>query len=256
MDFKTNEVSSSVNVTVHKNHLKKDAAASYAKVKRNKAGLGAVVQEALKNSSTLKLDGMMAAALLLKQAILALLQLGHAVDVLNLGTFYLTASGNIESDNPDVTAIPDISLGFTPSEEALRAVSGVVVDTATREETEPVIEQVEDRFTYKTGDTLTAGKTAMIHGRNLRIAGNENEVGVFFALETDGNYDTSGNGWIQVKESELGTNLPKTLDFNLPAGLQSGKKYRLIIKTASSARGKRINKTVRTIVYDKVITVA
>lgn len=255
MDFNMKDVASSVNVTVHKNYLKTDGNASYAKVKRNKADLGAVVSEALKNSTTLKADGIMSAALLLKQAVLTLLQQGHAVDVLNVGTFYLTACGNIEGDNPSISDIPEISIAFSPSDEAKAAVKDVVVDSASSEESEPVINKVQDRFTFKTDGTVTAGKTMMVFGRKLRIAGEESKVGVFFAPEKDdGSYDTSGADWLQVKESRIGTNLPKTLDFNLPEGLKAGSKYKLIIKT-SSGMGKRINKLVRTTVYEKTITV-
>ena len=111
----------------------------------------------------------------------------------------------------------------------------------------PFISQIEDRFTFIT-DKIT--------GRKLKISGKEDEVGIFFAeTRDDGSYSKDESTWIQIKQNELGTNLPKTLEFYLPENLKTGKSYILIIKTANGASN-RINKTLRTLIYENPILVA
>lgn len=248
------ELNKAVNVTVHRNYLKSDKS-SYARVKRKKVGINSVIAEILKHNNVLDKATLIHSAILFKDGILNVLKSGHAVDLFELGTLYLTANGNINSANPNISDIPQISLGFTPSLEACRSVKDVQIDCTIKEDNLTSITMIEDRYSFKTDDTITAGKSVSIYGKKLRISGEESEVGVFFApQQTDGNIDITGSDWIHVKESQLGTNMPSCLNFFLPQELIAGNKYTLIIKTASSG-GKRVNKNIRKMVYDNVITI-
>lgn len=125
------------------------------------------------------------------------------------------------------------------------------------ENTDPVITELKNLYTQKGGNELSSGYSVRISGTRLRIAGDESTVGIFFApCKADGTYDLTGTGWIQVKESAIETNKPTALSFFLPSGVTAGT-YRLIIKTAASGTGSRINKTlVLSAVYADIVTVA
>lgn len=255
MDTNILELNNTVNVTVHKNHLL-DGSSSFARVKRRTIQMNSVIAEILKHNKTIDKATLIHSVILFEDAILDVLKQGFAVDLFGLGTIYLTAQGSMDSLSPLTSDIPQISLGFTPSEKACKAVRNIEVDTASLAETNPIIFQIEDRFTFNINNTITAGKSIKITGRKLKISGDESKVGVFFAeILTDGSYSKDEASWIQIKKSELGTNLPKTLEFYLPESIESGKSYALIIKTANGY-GKRINKTIRTHVYDNFVTVA
>ncbi|MCI1210137.1 MAG: DUF4469 domain-containing protein, partial [Treponema sp.] len=175
-----------------------------------------------------------------------------AVDVFGLGTFYLTAC-----PSKDDTAQTNISVSFTPSQEARDAVANVDVNITQEENSDPEITGLKNLYTQEEGDVLSAGYSVRISGTRLRIAGDESDMGIFFApCGEDGIYDLAGTGWIQVKESDIETNKQTTLSFFLPSDVTAGT-YRLIIKTAASGKGCRINKTlVRTALYDNIVTVA
>ena len=244
----------SVNVTIHKNYLK-DGDASYAKVQRTTAGMNNVIASICSHSSLLDKATLVAAQMLFKSAILELLQQGVSVNVLELGTLYPTVQGNIDSANPSVEEIPSLTLKFTPSEEALNAVAKASVSMAQLEETSPIVNQIEDLSTHKTDCSISAGMPIRITGRRLKIAGDE-KTGVFLApVHSDGSIKQDETDWIKIEESRFFKNTASFLELILPFTLEHGLSYTLVIRTAAG-RGNRINKTVRSLVYDKVLTVA
>ena len=198
----------SVNVTIHKNYLKDDDS-TYAKVKRTTAGMNNIIATILKNSTLMDKASLVAAQILFKDAILDLLQQGYSVNLFELGTLYLSAQGNIENANPSIEEIPSLVLGFTPSEEALSAIKGTDVSMTQLEETNPVINQIED------------------------------------LEETD---------WTRKEEEKFFKNTSSYLEFILPSTLTPDTEYSLVLRT-SSGRGNRVNKTLRTLIFPKPLTV-
>ncbi len=254
----TNEIEllkGSVNVTIHKNHLKDDDS-TYAKVKRNTAGMNNVIATILKNSTLLDKATLVAAQMLFKEAILELLQQGIAVSVFELGTLYPCAQGNIENSNPSVLDVPTLSLGFTPSITALEAVKKTDISMAQMEDTQPVINQIEDLSTHKTDFTITKGKPVRITGRRLKIAGEDDKAGLFFApQQADGSIKKDESDWVKVDEKKFFKNTSSYLELILPDTFESSSKYKIVVRTASG-RGNRINKSIRSLVFDKTVTVA
>ena len=57
----------------------------------------------------------------LRNAFLDLLREGKEIEVLELGTMYLKPIGSMETLSPDITDVPKMTVGFTPSELLLRA---------------------------------------------------------------------------------------------------------------------------------------
>lgn len=240
-----------VNVTLHKNYLKDDDS-SFAKVKRNTASAENLIA-VIKEMSASKIDEgyLMYCAGLFKKAILEKLRQGEAVNVFDLGTFFLTACGNIKGSVPSASDVPELSVGFTPSELVKAAVKDISVNLAVMEETSPVINTVTDYATGQETHSLTLGSAVSIKGDRLKIAGEPETTGFYFAPEAEnGSFDMEN----AVRVPLLVKNYPTELSFMLPADLQAGKSYYLVIKTASG-KGTRVNKTIRTGVSSFTVTV-
>ena len=244
----------SVNVTIHKNYLKEDNS-SYAKVQRTTAGMHNVIAAILAKTKVIDKATLVAAEMLFKDAILELLSLGISVNLFELGTLYPSAQGNIASENPNLSEIPNLTLNFTPSQEALSAVAKADISMAKLEENAPQISMIEDLSTHKKDFTVTAGKPIRITGRRLRVAGEAEKTGLFFAPQSSsGKIDETESDWIKLEENDFFKNTNTFIEIILPESLQSGKSYTLVIKT-SSGRGKAVNKTVRKLEYEKALTV-
>ncbi len=254
----TNEIellNGSVNVTIHKNYLKNDDS-TYARVKRTTAGMNNVIATILKRSTLLDKATLVAAQMLFKDAFLELLQQGTSINLFDLGTLYPSAQGNIEAANPSIEEIPSLTLGFTPSDEAIVAIRKTDISMAQLEDTNPVVNQIEDLSTHKTDWTVTSGMPVRITGRRLKIAGEDEKAGVFLAPQkTDGSIDKEETDWIRLEEKNFFKNTSSYLEVILPSTLASDSKYTLVIRTAAG-RGNRINKTLRALMLDKAITVA
>lgn len=239
----------SVNVTIHKNYLK-EGDNSYAKVQRTTAGMDNVIATILNHTKVFDEASLVATVMLFKEAILELLALGAAINLFELGTLYPCAQGNIPSSNPNISEIPNLSLGFTPSQEALKAVSKADISMAKPEETLPQISRIEDLSTHKTDCTITAGQPVRITGRNLRIAGDEEQVGLYFAPQNDnGKINDNEAEWLKIDDSSFFKNTHTYQELILPATLESGKSYFIVIRTASG-HSKTINKTIKEMIYD------
>jgi hypothetical protein len=251
MNLMYEDTESGVNLTRHKSYFN-EAASDYLSVQRKTADIESLIATIQKKDTGINPYMIMHCATLLKEAVITKLSAGNAVDVFGLGTFYLIAY-----PSKDDASKTTISVSFTPSQEARDAVAGVDISAMQTENTDPVITELKNLYTQKAGDELSAGYSVRVSGSRLRIAGDESTAGIFFApCKEDGTYDLTGTGWIQVKESAIETNNPSALSFFLPSAVTAGT-YRLIIKTAASTNGSRINKTlVRTAVYDNIVTVA
>lgn len=251
---KISPLGGTVNVTIHKNYLTQDDS-SYAKVQRTTAGMNNVIATILTKSKLFDEATLVASVLLFKESILDLLSQGIAVNLFELGTLYPNVQGGIKSLNPDTTEIPSLTLGFSPSKEALSAVSKAEIANTQQEESLPVISTIEDLSTHKTDFTVTVNMPIRIKGRRVKIAGDQSQVGLFFAKnDENGFYDKDESTWIKVKEENFFKNTSTFLEVILKEDLIPGQKYTLIIRTATG-RGNFVNKTIRTLVFDKIITV-
>ncbi|MBP5328766.1 MAG: DUF4469 domain-containing protein [Spirochaetaceae bacterium] len=249
-----NTLRGKVNVTIHKNYLKEDNS-TYAKVQRTTAGMHNVIAAILNKTKVFDKASLVAVEMLFKDAILDLLSQGLSVNLFELGTLYPCAQGNIASDNPNISDIPNLSLNFTPSQEALAAVEKADISMAKLEEFAPQISIIEDLSTHLTNFTVTAGKPIRITGRRLKIAGEDEKTGLFLAPHnTEGKFDETESDWIRLDNNSFFKNTLTYLEVILPDTLETGKRYTLVIKT-SAGRGKTVNKTVRELVYDKPLTV-
>lgn len=254
MNDKVNELSDTVNVTMHTLTLL-DKSISYAKVKRNTAFIGNIVTKILEHNKVMDRETLLYSAGLFRNAILELLKTGKAVDLLEMGTLYIKPNSSIDSEAPTVEDVPEMTLSFTPSDLALEAVKGVTAGADISTSHEPFLGSLYNIHTRQTSTELSIGYSARIIGRRLKIAGDEAETGIYLAsCAEDGSYDTDSSTWTPLGMENIIDNTNTKILFNIPASVAAGN-YRLILKTAYGS-GKRINKTVRTGVYSEKIMLA
>ena len=254
MDDKVNELSDTVNVTMHTLTFS-DKPISYAKVTRNTAFIGNIVSKILEHNKVLDRETLLYSAGLFRNAILELLKSGKAVDLLEMGILYIKPSSSMDSVTPRIQDVPAMTLSFSPSEIALEAVKGVTAGADVSKTNEPVLSSLYNIHTKQEGAELSIGYAARITGERLKIAGDEAETGLYFAPCTnDGLYDFDSSSWTALEMENIVDNTNTKILFNIPQDIASGS-YRLILKTAYGS-GKRINKTVRTGVYGEKVTLA
>jgi hypothetical protein len=110
-----------------------------------------------------------------------------------------------------------------------------------------LIAEAKDEATGLIDEVATMGNILTVHGYGLKIEGDEahkDEIGLFFDCDT-----------ALAKAEIIAVNEPRTLKVIIPAGLVSGKQYRLKIVTQSSAKhsGTMLKET-RTIQSDFTLT--
>ncbi len=254
MNDRINALSDTVNVTLHKTNFT-DNHVSYAKVKRNTAYIGNIVSMILEKNKVLDRETLLYSAGLLRNAILDLLKSGKAVDLLEMGILYIKPSGSISSDTPDISDVPEMTLGFTPSDLAVESVKDITVGADVSIENVPQIDSLFDLHLKQSGQNLSIGHTVRISGSRLKIAGDEDKTGVYFApCSENGTYDYDSTTWKSIGMDNVIDNTTGKVLFNIPQDFTSGT-YRLIVKTAYGS-GNRINKTIRTGVYQDIVKLA
>lgn len=254
MNNKSNRLTEKVNVTMHTVSLN-EKGVSYAKVKRNTAYIGNIIDKILGKNTVLDRETLLYTAGLLRNGIVELLKEGKAVDILELGVLYIKPDGGINAEKPGISDVPDMKPAFTPSELALSAVKGVAVAADVTAVNEPEIHEVYNLKTCSCGTELSAGYSARIKGRRLKVAGSGEESGVFLVpCNEDGTANGESPNRIHIAETDLIDNTSGNLLFNVPPGTASGT-YLLSVKTAYGS-GSRVNKTVRTGQFSEIVSVS
>ena len=253
MNDRTSKMSDTVNVTMHSlSQFDKDI--SYARVQRNTVYIGNIIDKVQEQNKTLDRETLLFSAGLLRNGILELLKAGKSVDLLELGTLYIKPGGSMDTTSPSISDVPAMGLAFTPSELALNAVRGVTVAGDVTESNAPLITGMYNVSARADGAAAAKGQTVRLKGKRLKIAGEQSEVGIFFApCDESGKYEGEVSSWFQIPESELVDNTTSSLLFNMPGGIESGT-YRLIVRTAYGS-GSRVNKTVRSGVFADIVSV-
>jgi len=124
----------------------------------------------------------------------------------------------------------------------------VQIDFCGIDSSDGFIAEAYDETSELTDEVATAGDVLAIHGFGLKIEGDgehHEDVGLFFVPEAGG----------QPVKATLAVNEPRTLKAVVPTYLDTGKKYRLMVVTQSSAKGHGyLVKEVRQMRSDFVLT--
>ena len=179
-------------------------------------------------------------ASLFKAEILEALGRGEAVNVLDLGTLYITSNGIVKGDTPETASIPGFKVKFTCSKLTNDAVTKIGIKKVVMATTSPIIGMMTDLYTGLSERTFTAGKPMRIEGTRLIISGDEG--GIFFApLDEAENPVSDETQWIKVGENQIIRNLSKILEFFLPDSLFVGTSYRIVLKTNNAGKSQKKN---------------
>lgn len=220
--------SSSLSVTLHQNHLKKDGT-YFARVSRNTATFNNIISEIAEENTGLDPHLLQYSAILIQKKILKLLEQGKAVNILDLGTMYIAmrCSAKVKSD---VSSNGKFYIKFSPTQIAQDTVNSLNVDKVVYADNNPEITGIADLSTGRTDGTISKGQPLAIFGSRLKLS--DSGSGVYFA-EADGNgkHSEDESAWIQAPQGNIFRNKPSELNLFVPESLESGKSYRIVIRT-------------------------
>lgn len=229
-----------INVVIHQNQFSDNENSYYGKVTRNTVTLEQLIKGILDDNQNTN-TGLNAYILnfamdRMKARILAEIKAGNAVSLLDLGTLYLGLKGSftMHTGSSDISALKgkELTVGFTPSEDILNAVSRLKVGSVSLCRKAPAVNTVINLATKEEGTSLGIGKGAELKGSRLKVAGDG--CGIFFVpVGTDGTMNTDEESWVQVEAENIFKNYPKSLIFHVPAALAAGT-YAIAVRTLYS----------------------
>lgn len=240
---KGNELAKSkLRVTAYQNPFSKDGPTSYGRVQSPSERVTASNLVASLATRNLGIDPglILYVAKLLQEETVRQLQEGKSVEVLGLGTAYITTKGSMKGLNPNLEDVPRMQLKFRPAKEVTKTIKLVKVGSISVAELLPEINMIIDKKTGIIDGDVKKGTILQIKGKRLKIEGeNNNQIGISFVK------DTGEKTRIPVEEVVL--NEPSTLLFQAPTSLTPGN-YTLEIKTQKKYGEGRYAKTIKTAV--------
>ncbi len=117
-----------LSVSLRKNQFKPDTNSFIGRVTRNTVTLENLIAEISEKNEGVSAYMIQHVADLLRDAMLKACKGGNAVDVLGLGTLYISVAGSVNGDNPGESSIPGFRLNFTPSSRAQETLESIKVD--------------------------------------------------------------------------------------------------------------------------------
>ena len=172
----------------------------------------------------------------LKKESLKALQRGQAVNILGLGTLYMIPDGTFSVSSPNDALSRKLTLRFSPSEDALNAVSDVKINFVAVSDSSPQINSVEP-IPRGESDEFIAGKMIHISGDKLKIAGKGSGI---FLCRVDAEGTPIAGSEVQVEEGLIIRNKTKELDFFIPAGIETGDyQIKLITRYLSATKERK-----------------
>lgn len=181
---------------------------------------------------------------LIKAEILEALSRGEAVNVLDLGTLFITADAFAENGNADDLTVAGFSAAFTPSALTNGTLKSLSVRKVTIADNSPCIEQLFDTYTEEACDEFPAGTRVRVAGSHLKLGGETH--GLYLCpLDEGGGIPDDESQWIPIEESLLKVNLARKIEFIIPREQAAGS-YRILLRT-SYAGGAKSLKTVHAV---------
>ena len=229
--FQQKTTASTVSVTLSNNSF--DDATYVARVPRQKVDLDNIVSDIAADYPSLDPYVIIHAAELLKSQIIKYLQSGKAVDILELGTMYLSAKGTVGRENPQVSDLPSIGLKFTPSSAAKEAISAISANSFMISDPAPQISAVTSLKDGNTDGILYLSYPVRLEGGKLKVDVETVTSGIWFVpIEDDGTPSDNEAEWIAVDTSYLPRNTASTIEFYIPSTVTTGIEYFIAVRTS------------------------
>ena len=241
-----------LSVTLRKNQFANDDSSFIGRVTRNTVTLENLIASISEINSGISTYMIQHVANLLGNEMLKACQNAKSVDVLGLGTLYISVAGSVNGEKPNESSIPGFRLNFTPSSKAQAALDTLKVDKVIMADSRPTIDKIINTFNQDSERKLLKGKGVKIIGSKLKLAGDNS--GVWFCpIDSDGNIKKDENLWTKVNEKTISLNKPKTIEFYVPDELASSV-YKILIRTRFCNGDKILKNPVSTI--SRVVEVA
>ena len=187
---------------------------------------------------------------LYKKEVVAALQGGEAINLMDLGTMYIRATGSSDSKE-SAASLMKLEPAFTPSKTCTDAVSLVRINGVNVSDNGPRIESISDLYSGLTslngedeaGGTssedgegspepmgLSAGRVVLLKGSRLKVAGKKG--GIFFCpVDEDGNAASDRSLYTELPSNRVTRNTLGELEFFIPESLVDGSCYRILVRT-------------------------
>ena len=241
-----------LSVTLRKNLFATEGKSFVGRVTRNTVTLENLIASITEKNEGISPYMIQHVANLLRDEMLKACQNAKAVDVLGLGTIYISVAGSVSGENPGESSIPGFKLNFTPSPSAQEALDSIKVDKVIIANSNPVIDRIINTFDQNEERKLFKGKGVKIVGSKLKILGDDS--GIWFApLDSEGNANKDEESWLSVNQKTISHNKPKMLEFYVPDNL-SDTNYKIVIRTRYCSGDKELKSPITA--FSKTVTIA
>lgn len=188
---------------------------------------------------------------LLKEEILEAIRSGESVNVMDLGTFYISTNAKFNGTSIEQSDKP-LCVKFTPSQLVQNAVEDIQIKNVTIATTEPQITSITDQLTGNTDKTLTAKMNVLIEGNRIKIGGDKSGV---FLCPLDENQDIVKDESLWISCPRLIKNTNSKVEFYLGASALPDTSYKILLRTYY-LNGSTQLKTSREVTSDVVTILA
>ena len=241
-----------LSVTLRKNQFSAEENSFIGRVTRNTVTLENLIAAISEKNPGVSSYMIQHVANLLRDEMIKSWQNAKSVDVLGLGTMYISVAGSVSGENPGGSSIPGFKLNFTPSSRAQEALDSLKVDKVIIADSNPVIDRIINTFNKNEGRNLLKGKGVRITGTKLKVMGEDS--GIWFApLDSEGNVSKDESAWIEVAKETISCNKPKTLEFYVPDSIAQAD-YKIVIRTRYCSGEKQLKSLLST--FSKTVNVA
>lgn len=229
------------NIRLFENHLNRGGK-YYAKFERRTINDDTIVARIGKRGVGIEDLAVKEIICLYKQEVLEALRNGEAVNIMDLGTLHVCATGTVDSQS-DATSGIALEARFTVSELTNKAVSLLKITGVSVVDRSPQIEDVVDLYTGSHSSDLSSdereeqvplelsdGKSVMLTGKQLKIAGKDG--GVYLCpLNDEGAAEADLSKCVRVQPDKITRNRTGEIEFFLPPEAGTGSLYKILVKT-------------------------
>ena len=176
----------------------------------------------------------------LKEEILTALRNGEAVNVMDLGTMYITTKGTFNGSSfVTKDGSKPLQVKFTPSRLTQDSIANIQVTDISTADVGMKIRSVMDRFTNVENSSISIGKEVCLRGSLLKVAGDDG--GVFLCpVDAEENPVSDRSLWIPCPT--ITDNTLTRLGFYVPDEAEDGGKYKILVRTTfCNGKGKSLS---------------
>lgn len=179
-------------------------------------------------------------AAFIKEEVIEALSKGEAVNLLDLGTLYISVNVKFDGSAAEKKQKADkktFRVKFTPSPLVQSAVDSIEIERMYMANVGPEIISIKDNYTGLTDGTVSAGKDIEIKGKNLKLDDSEASGIYFCPLDEKGNIATDESRWLKSKKVIY--NKPQTIRCYVPDDIDKTAEYKILLRTSKSSRNRQ-----------------